>query len=1649
MYNPKNIIQGEKTRPVTALIQLLQIRENQSAALQFFHFVISEVQAIGILIWLQTVLFQFKNSEPISSYIYNLPKAITFEILTNLQSNINIDFIKFKLIFSWAYVIFTCIILIYFWFKAAKNYFISQKTRNILYFALQIHYYFMFYVVNVTMMSSLPYQIQQISNNFSNPEKWRTLIAINIALIGVNYVLGIVGSSFCFDPFYSKNIFASQNARFQIPTFIFKALVSPIIAFYSLLPFKASLAITILCLSNSLYRVFIILHSFSFYYYRTAKLALFFGGITLWISFINFFLIISYGTKQTSSLNAIYLVLLPLPLIIKQLLSYLAKVVEVYMWKSPASCNISRQVLMKVFAYQMFLDRVSIALNGNIPLNREELLFMGISSEHSSTCTDNSCLCSSIFKRYDKSQVQLNISSIRDQLSVYIYKMSFTCLEEGIYRIKENANLKLFLANLIVAESPDNLRPALSYLFSAADSDLGLYGRMKKMTLKQQVQQRMNAMTSANDSNKVDMMKFIGYHQSTTKFCSQLVEAVDKYVSFWEEYRNTTLKMVRIVEKSEAIEELAETIDSLWKKYTEKYEYFFSVMHSSYCLYLNLVRNAPFASQEVSLRSISQKSLRVCSTKIISKHISELDVVSSRLMSFYISMSKERAGKILYVSENIEESLGYRQQEIIGKNLDYLMPPHLVGKHNGYLHKHLDESQNFTSKDYNIHEGFMKTNKNTIKLCVAHITIFPYLNDELIYISAVKVIPTKSEYLFINDMGFISSFSAGIASTLRLKTHNKIHMKDICIDLDKANVIFSTKMSLRLTKTRETTYYSNPVDNLSSDRDLMKANRNYSNNRNKLSIESVELTFVRQGGDDIFMVKYKTQIKQLDIENTIYMLTLDCISPPDVDETARKNTKDVDISIETISSFSEMDVPQEIKKKQEIPIFTKEIKILTEDSPLYTLSPDYSTKNPILNTRVSALRLTETHEDMLQNSYIPISPSPLLHLHADVDGSISNENIDSHRKLTSERKDLQQMPQTPTFNRLNHNPKQSEKSSMTSNTSGTYPKLEKAVYSIPANKYLTSLRRLGFLYLVICIILCVILFFEIQSDLDLVKGNLSILTASNLRLQYITGLNRLTRSLSLTVAGLINSSRYYYIFGVPDIFQVILYIMQTTQLQLNNENSIVRKALESISQSLRKQFYLNLISVLSPDQNMPHSLNTFDLASALTVRAQRLTKITNATLVSKGIYDMNFILNNTMNGLLIQSEEITNVVMDDSFQKLQFITNLTLYAIVICCVCGAIVLSVFCYQQFKLVQSRNRLIEVFASLDRIEIEENIRYVEVMKSKLTKVHLDETRSRNRDVLSHSIHKKLNEAAKPGGRVRSMPVNLYGINTKIYKMTIPVMLLSLVMLAPFIVINAIVIAKNQTSINEINTMKKINSNLYDMTIITVSIYEYIQFNGTTIIRNHPIGEEWEAAFRRSSNSQNSLAELAVSSTHQSSMIDGEVGLFLNGDLCKIVPLIGESCILFKPGTVDKGIIGINSFILSVLRDMKDTFDLSDKSFASARRVLNMKDLILTEAVYLHAQMPAYQAFAKVIQSRAESHFQEAKNVLICPIIVTIVAFLIIGLYVGPTLVKPFEKERGKWKKMLRKVPFNIVVANKLLKTYLVKEVAGSREFIDLKL
>ena len=136
---PTDFILSEKISPLLSFIQLFQTSKIQPRVLQYFCFIISEIQSISLLIWLQAILFEFYSTDPISNYIYNLPKSIALFQEENTHSSVGAE-----VILSWIYVIICFLVIIYLGFKAIHNRSLNHKVEDALHFLFQTHHLFLF-----------------------------------------------------------------------------------------------------------------------------------------------------------------------------------------------------------------------------------------------------------------------------------------------------------------------------------------------------------------------------------------------------------------------------------------------------------------------------------------------------------------------------------------------------------------------------------------------------------------------------------------------------------------------------------------------------------------------------------------------------------------------------------------------------------------------------------------------------------------------------------------------------------------------------------------------------------------------------------------------------------------------------------------------------------------------------------------------------------------------------------------------------------------------------------------------------------------------------------------------------------------------------------------------------------------------------------------------------------------------------------------------------------------------------------------------------------------------------------------------------------------------------------------------------------------
>ena len=1634
---------------------------------------------------MQALLLSDENHDTASLFIQISSRAISFNSFWH--GEIQLGIFNTLLAISWAYIILFAAFITYIGTKVYKGQVLGTSLRRLAYVPFNLHFGFIFWIVNMVLLVSFSQYTHGIKFFSVISSQSPAFSNIQALIISINYVLGIITALFCFDPFCSDNEFAARNPSHQVLNFLLKAFLAPLAIFanpHALLP---QLFFVIIAFVILMARVINLIKFTPLYYYKSTKTATIFCVVAWWITFINILALIWKQFDLIQPLNPLYLTLFPLPLIIIFFTAHLKKTIESSILANPTALMSKYQVYKKIMAFSYQIEKVGLNLNSKTTPNWSEIYFMGGFTNHIKTCEDSACMCG-YFSKEKLQKENLSFSDIKGSLSAYFQAMQHTCISEAIKRGKGGDDLKIALAYLIFTEATEKLSGSLLYLFSISNkTTISFYRLLKKHLLINMIQERIHNYYTQKHDGVLNMEKFVNYHQDTTDFYLKINSITQRYLNFWETYKNSGLKALNMLSMSTKIEEEADDIERLWNINVDKHESFCQVMKSAYRWYLVLIRNTPFTSRKMIQKFKWRRNARIAGSDY-AQDITENDLVSPKVLSFYISMARERLGRILYASENSEPLIGFTQQDMISKNINFLMPPSIAEKHDQLVLRHLDRSKASHAKNSYILDSYIKTKKGFILPCTVQVSIFPYLQKELMYIGAVKILKSKLEFIILDYLGHVDSFTEAISKDLGLNVGQKIHIRELCANNDKLNTFLGSQTIQSFNQA--STHLKNPVARLSKSytinfESLLSRDKILSINTDDFKPENTKNTatvsFTNQKTKEI--IKYDIKIvKKTLIDSSIFVIEMERTAM--YNTAARKRT-----IISPVSEFSEHSFIRSIPEEGDKEIFTSNFTTEQLNFDLGTahgtpakeeISPAVpdempiteESQNEIPEERAAVYTSDGTNDERLMK-FSSMNPfRNTTESGSDTEGTMnkvslikrkgilnkgnaprratffSKPKINSQRNQTTIQADsdaelLENRRKSPGQSPTVHHIEmiQSERGSAASSVHNTYPKLEQAVYSLPPDNSTRALKLASGFFLFSCVIFLIVFFSITRNNLNSIDVNVSLLSFASLRTSKILEVNRAARMLSLYSAGLVDKDRYHPYGDTKSNLQALLLSkLRTEQSDLSVYNNIVRVALDRIKPSLYSQFFTGAIPVNEVDGNTETLYtNTFDLATSLSVRAKVLAG-TPPEKITVDDSNMNFILNNTLNDLLISSERITRIVLDDNDYCLNFIEHIISYFIGECCLLGVIMLLIFVYKQYKVLGSRNRLIDLFLRLNEDDLSRNLNRVRIFRSELENSGLNFKSLDINDLIEDSpLTKEKSDKLKRKSRtfrMRRKEVDKNGLNTQSIKAGFLFMVLISLAVSPFIYLSIVINVKKEQITREITTFIKINTDLYDLNMLSSAIYEYIQFDGTTKLRNQPIGSSWTGIISSVSNSQSFFSQLKETETIKSKDGVRELNMLVGGDLCNALNLSASQCSSVLNGPLNQGIVGLNSYMMMGLEVVKDRYD-SDKSLLGAQAALKDVDLIKMEVIYPIVTLPAYAKLSDILKTQINTEIAGASDLLKTLLIISVVAYAVLGYLLSSSIWVIIEDERVKWRKLVRKIPFNMIISNKMLKTYLEKE------------
>ena len=1645
---------------------------SQFKPLQHFLFIISNLQYLAIVMYFEKeALF----SAPKTGLTYCVQKVVEMFVLNDIfQDNYTKWVYSFLLIWTWLYLFSFLLIFVLLGIKTFKQIRFIYIRRSFLENLFQFHLSGLFWIVNIILFIPFSSLAQDRVTTLGFNRKDFIILFFNGFGLLLNYVIGIILALFCTDPFKSKREYSTYTSISQIFLFLSKAIFAPLVVFLNKYNEGVIDTMNALGLMLSLVQLYILLKFMPFYFPRTMKNAVSWNFTWIWIGIVNVFgsAFSSSPTSKTLS-GIIYLKLLGIPFCVKVARELFIMLAKHHMTKNMEDSTSEEAVFKKLLSFSLVSENMIASMNVDTKINEYEVYFFGDLVFHSQSCQDSDCICNI------KVEPEKNLTKsprIKEKLEIYKEKRASEILNAGIERIKNNNRLKLAYAHLLLEGENIRLSSILAYIYGISKNSFqpGWFSiNTRKFLLFKLAERKLNLFLDPNNNDGVlDMKAYLDFHIAKTNLKGLLLSNSQKFHDFWSYYREPNFKMINLYRKSRVIELGSERLERLWNVYMNKYPHFYNILGEYYCIYQTIIRNMPYYAYKTSKKyAWKLKNSNFEAQKLSA--ITEANIILSDTITFYISMTKEKIGKIQYVSSNIENVLGFTSEELTGKNISTLMPISFTKEHDLILSRHLQQTKTLDRKSFSRVSGYVKNQKGFYLPMSTYTTIFPYIQKELTYLGVLRTCESSYEQIQLTNSGYVDAFTEKIGRMLDLSFEKIIHISEICPDLSIKSTKKTFKLVSLISKTSEvlTDKETNPIMKKSySNHRKFSQKEEDSEQTEEFDWKSFSFTpYKNWRRDDLrkgpeqkeisFEIKitYKTYFnkkypillfrRDTNFENMKRNLIIE------YNESSKRFTKRKDFD------ETDPDIPMERPQRPYDPLKSSKSNLMSYEglplsptlvSEIYPAETETGLLSPERRNKLAENAQNSKSDELTEQLGSPIkkvdddSPdgkSPFATLNNL--GKNPNYNFTLAVKSTAKEEELLKTSQRNQNSSIDLNTNEKVQRKLSEKASSVYsngvnPKVEQAVYSTSRDRVAWNSFYAVSFFFVLCIGL--ITGFTIYGNhlLEHVRGNITILNLSSLRLGEILFVDRYAEIITLLRTGLIEDNRFFYAFQ-STIKKTLPRDMYADLNFMRFINNRLRNSLNQTKIDLFNEINQWKVPLTWKEDSPPVLKNNFDAINEIIMRG--LTARHTSTIFDQPNENVDFILNNSMNDLLITTEGLTNVFIQDNEYKLKNLETIVLVFILIVVCFGVVFIALLISQQKKFIKGRDAFIEALLRINDHEIAFTQNRTKLFLSILTKKDTKIETLKNMN-LNFNLSKGILLAKSQNKITSKRETNMRNINKNQFFIFGLGLLLFIVFLIPFIHLSFLI----EGSVSDIRQkfISYIDSNdgLYQILLLASTYYSYIRTDGTSKIRNNPIKDEWNKIFKKVSDSQANLLNVLIYYQKENTCAGSTrttLEHLIRGNLCTAYPLrsLASLCPSFSPSLLANGIQGLNSFSVSTLNSLKKQYDGSPRGHMDAFNALSQPDIVTMDLMIATFQSTGYISLQTTLQNCMLETIITREGDLVELLIIYISGLVVIIPIILYFFIKKMNKERVEWRKVFRKIPTEIIMTNKILKYHLVKE------------
>ena len=1561
---------------------------------------ISNAQYLGVMVYGQ-ILFT------ISSYGDSFSDEIKeiFSLGGNFFEDRLSDFLNsFAMTTITLYLMLLILLIMYTAFLAYNNKRMSDTLRKIAISFFQLHACCLSLIVTVYFIGNLSCRSQFLYFGSTSSSSNTAIVIIHTFIIIINFMSGLIISSLSYDPFRSNNAFASYTSHDQAISYIYKSIAGILLGTCNMSEFTQWLFVLITLLFSAM-RCFILTAQWPYYHQRGMKVNListYIGGLIGLTNLIG--KICSSANNAEFPQSIIYAEILMVPLCWYCACWQLRKTLCRYINLPLRKLATTPSVYKKLYSIRTLMDTVKISIDNNKARfsNFSEIYFFGLIKAHSVSCEKEKCLCK-LLSNSGNYYKPFDISELRNTYQEFTFQIEYETLSQAIKLNGKRVLIEAHLADLLIENKSVDLR-CIFAIYNILKRTHSFKERLIIFHLQEKIQSRIfSFFNEANDC--INMKEYIEYQESATALPTLLSSNIQKHIEFWETYMKPEVNLMELLNKSIQIETEAEKIAASWNHFAAQYSKVAMNLYPLYGLYLSHIRNCQYSGEKILKKHRQFIRLEDKSHEGESE-INKHTIKDRETGSIFFSMNKERFGKILKISQNITEELGWRNEDLIGKNIPSLFPTFLQTGFIKALEAHSEGVNNYLHQNIAF---FINDSQGNILPCNIYLSFSPYLGKEMNYICFIRLKKSVEDFILINNDGKIEGWTSHIGEVLGLKNTSSYRIQDFCRDW---NMNITGKSDLRTT-VRETSF---SVDN----GHLQISKASSLRMKRRLTDESSHDT-------QQYWLRFNALSQGINFNRELLV------------RTENKIIFDISLIVLTVYPF---------EKQQQLTDFrtVKCNPYENNDDSKNIPSEGHGTNSlhkttHILDEDVEEIEMEELDEFVASPKK---ESSKLIKKIIMVDEKEPQVINSTDSQLLNELKARKVDPRRFAFDR-------DSSSVMSANNQNIFSHLEEAVYVVPRENSLKILHVLVLLFFVLCGSMLVVQFFTTRRELNLIQENASTVISFTESISYVVELNRRMRQLLFFPDSLFALDRHVVV-GQPDFQTGILVALTPTVGKLNNQSRAAREGLSKIDEKFLARLYEKNLPLINRGENSVSNrkISLFDMPVEVIAATVRISK-SPVGVINKNNTDLLFILNNTLNDYLIKAESVSPMLLEDTETKINKFTSSILICLTIAIVFGAMLLIVLAYEERKHILKRNQFIDILLMNNEHYVEE---YLKVAKGILEASKLD--------IFSEAYFSKLYHAGFRDNKTTTARkfktekntksyVKKTGIRKRINLQLLKVLFLGFFLiflfLMGFIVLYIVLVSsgKSQQIYDQLSKSVTANYYIYQIRLLEGTIYSYIHEDGNILLRNNPMGPEWDKVSKNVTHFSKFLVELEASITEPS------IKKIIRGNICdfNFSNLSQSECETMAGGIVTKGLVNLVNYYANALRDGKDAWDGSNHTHEAMIETFLVEGMVNIERLGFHFAYPSYERIQSFMRNETILMIQEHQNTSVKIIVTFIVIYSFAGLVIWNLVWKLIVMERTIWRKMIRQIPNKMLLNSKMLKLFLINNCDHALDSVKNKL